>query len=104
VKILMEKTTDAKVSNTISLGNDPDYTAPAVPYTFCLSGVLAADEEITFQYFDGDNWIDMKETGTNIVLSADTNIVSIYAPLTIRVNKPATASAAGVLVAVVRGA
>lgn len=103
MKVLIEKTTEAVVSESINIGNDIKYTPPSVPITFVVSGTLAAGEEINFQYFDGTNWQNMKSGGSSVSLSVDNNAISLYAPAAIRLNKPATASEAGVLVSVVRG-
>lgn len=65
--------------------------------TFQLTGTLGVGESITFEQPDGSGgWFTIKVGGTEVVLSADTTIVSVSYPAIVRVNKPITVAAAGV--------
>ena len=77
----------------------PSYATPRIglPVTLVATGVWDGEEfEITYK--DGANWRNLYLEGTQIKLSATNNAVTIYAPLEIRVEKPATTNAMGVTI------
>ncbi|RJX20286.1 MAG: hypothetical protein C4563_06405 [Desulfobulbus sp.] len=62
-----------------------------------LTGVLADGEAITLQRWNGSAWEQLKIDGADAKSLTSTNhIISMYGAMSIRLNKPATASAAGV--------
>lgn len=66
--------------------------------TFQLIGTLGALENITFEQPDGSGgWNDIYIDSDQILISSTNTIVSVAFPALIRVNKPATAAAAGIL-------
>lgn len=64
--------------------------------TFQLIGTLTT-ETIDFKIPDGSGgWMLMYVDSSPVQLTATNNIVSFYSPATVRVDKPITASSAGV--------
>jgi len=62
-----------------------------------LTGVLGAGESITLQRWTGTAWEQLKIDGADAKsLSATNHIITMYGAMSIRINKPATAAAAGV--------
>ena len=67
--------------------------------TFQLTGVLGAGEVIAFEQPNGDGgWIQMVVDGDNVEISQTNTIVSFHQPALIRVSKPITVAACGVMV------
>ena len=87
----------------LSVGQDAAYNMPCVPVSLYLLGDLSGTEEIEIQYDGGNGWKTVKEGGNEVVLSVDTNQVSIYGPFEGRIRKPATTLPAGVAISSVKG-
>ncbi len=92
MKVLIDKTTAAK---TLVVDAYKESNRPEFPMTLGVIGTLTT-EEITLEYHNGDAWVGMKIEGEDVTLTADTNILTVYGPMTFRVNKPVTANAVGV--------
>jgi len=103
--ILIAPTTEAATSNPVRLrgvlhgpGSYP-VTFKAIGAGAAQTTLLATDEAVTLEYWDGYKWWTAKEYGADMVLlNADNNIKSMYVPTYFRVNKSATANPVGVLI------
>ncbi len=100
---IIEKTTAAAASALLTLGADPRYYKPSVPFTLYLTGTMSGDEKAVVQYRDGGDWITAKVNGDEIKLDADTNVLTLYGPLIFRVLKFTTAAPAGVMISKIQG-
>ena len=103
MQTLIEPTTNPATSRTLRIGADRQWTAPAVPVTLYLHGVPSGSDKITLQYNDYGTWRDLKIAGDTVALDADTNIRTIYGPLTVRLSKAATTAAIGAAVETTKG-
>lgn len=92
--ILAKQTTAATTDVITAMRNIP--MVDRSPITFYLLGALDSDEEIKFQYLDGDTWRDSKKS-----ITAAAPVVALYGPLEFRLSKEITDAAAGVGVSTV---
>ena len=103
---IIEAQTTSAVSETVKLENEASYSSPrgyytsTVPCTLCVDGTLGSTEEITIEFFVNGNWQTLKSNDATTTLTESNNVVSLYAPLTIRINKPVTANSVGVCASV----
>ncbi len=86
-RLIIPPQTAAKIGNPITVGR---VDGPALPATLYVVGELDGVEEITVEYWDGSGWQDSQQ-----VLSVDVPLLSLYAPLTVRCNKPVTVNDVG---------
>ena len=101
MKILIEAKTAAETVVVNFYRDDKSY--PIIPTTFWAWGLGAGEEiEIAFPVSlepdpadDGD-WVVVKVAGEEIVLDADNNMQSVYAPCKVRLKKGVTVAAVGV--------
>ena len=103
MKTLITATTNPATSTAITIGSDPSWALPAAPVTLYLTGVPSGDDKVTVQYPDGDTWRDAKIGGQTVALDANTNLRTIYGPLTFRLSKTVTTAAIGATIETTRG-
>lgn len=106
---MIVRTTSAAISNTIKVDNEISFAPPkadyyaSVPCTICVSGTLTG-ETITIEYYNGTDWQELKSSDSTTTLTANNTVISIFAPVMIRINKPSTANSVGVIADVKRSA
>jgi len=106
--ILIEKTTEAAVSETISFVLDSPATERAInegyfpkESTVCVTGgSLGAEEYVKLEYNDGESWVTLNVSGDEgKILDTDNSARTIYGRLVnVRLSKSETSSARGVMV------
>lgn len=90
--VVIASQTAADKSSVLSVGNENRVT-------FCYFGTLGATEYIDVQYsHDGNTWHDLYQDGAQVRLSSTNKCITIVGPMNLfRLDKDATASAAGVI-------
>ncbi len=99
---LINPVTDAANSHIIANGSDDGYKDQTTGVTlYLIGGTLAAEETIKIVYPNGAGvatYRDLKEDNTVVELTEEDPTLSIYRPLTFRVEKGVTAEAVGVAI------
>lgn len=84
---------EAQTAAATEVVNLKSRTMPVIFYTI---GALGAGEEINFEYYDGTTWRPANVDGVSISISHTGQLVTWWAPMLIRINKPVTAAVVGV--------
>ena len=87
-RLIIPPQTAAKIGSPLTVGKED---GPSLPATIYVVGLLDGVEEVAIEYWDGATWRD-----SQWALEVDRPLLSLYSPLTLRINKPVTANAVGV--------
>jgi hypothetical protein len=87
-RLIVPPQTAAKIGSALTVGLED---GPSIPATLYVVGLLDGVEEITVEYWDSATWRNSQWS-----LAVANPLLSLYSPLTIRINKPITANTVGV--------
>lgn len=83
---------------TGAIASSPFELADGEAATIARVGTYATAEYARLQIHNGATWIDVQQLGTNEQIDDTNSVMAVYAPGRYRVNKSATAAAAGVAI------